>query len=234
MGFEEFDTGNDRKFSSKNERYKGRTGETDRLSFVWFSGLKESGGTLDLTSDPKFVGANRIYHPEAGYVIDGGPEFVKLSLSTGGSASKMAIATVVVQWPTDRNGQIEKSRFAKGDFSVVPWVFSKDKYQSLKKVHERFHFGKHDITVDCSDTQFQKMSFISEHENLLAKLLDKNPDMAADVLERSREVLATLRNNIGRPLSIEEFKEKVGKSDDIEGLKVSESDITGVMDDILG
>ena len=234
MGFEVFDTGNDNRFSSKNQRYKGREGETDRLSFVWFSGIEE--GSPDLGDNPKFVGAQRLYHPEVGYVLDDGPEFNKVSVATGGRPSKLAVATVVVQWPTDRNGQLEKNRFSKGDFTVLPWIFSKDKYQSLKKVHNRFHFGSHDTSVDCSDSQYQKMSFISERDNLLSILLKKNPDMAEKILSQARDVISGIENSIAQTLTIEEFKERLGRGEkeSFEGMDVSDSDITDVMDDILG
>jgi hypothetical protein len=236
MGFEEFDMGNDNKYTSKNMRYKGREGETDRLSFVWFEGTVD--GSPDLETAPKFIGAQRLYHPEVGYVIDDGPEFNKISVATGGRPSKLAVATVVVQWPTDRNGQIEKSRLSKGDFSVLPWIFSKDKYQSLKKTHSKFHFGAHDISVDCSDGQYQKMTFTPERDNLLSLFLKKNPEMAEKVLAQTQEVINGIRRSIAQELTLDEFKERLGrgesKPDSFEGMNVSESDITDVMDDILG
>lgn len=231
MGFSVFDTDNDTRYTSKNNRYKGREGETDRLSFIWFEGTEE--GEPDLSSAPKFIGAERIYHPDVGYVLNNGPEFAKLSAATGGNSPKMAVATLVIQWPTDRSGEIERSRLAKGDVLVMPWIFSKDKYASLKKTHKRFHFGAHDVTVDCSDAQYQKMTFTPERDNLFLVIREKNPDLAKRIIAQAQEVISNLENSIAQDLTIEQFKEKLGMSD-FEGVKASDSDVSSIMDDILG
>ena len=236
MGYETFDTTNDNKYASKNNRYKGREGETDRLSFIWFHGTEE--GTPIFDSPPKFMGAMRLYHPDVGYVLDNGPEFNRLSVATGGKASKQAIATVVISWPTNRDGEIEKSRLAKGEFSIMPWIFSKDKYKSLKKTHDRFPFGSHDIAVDCSDAQYQKMTFTPERDHLFKLISAKNPDMAKRIVDQVLEVIGKLGSSLGQDLTLEEFKERLGRGEDtsnsFEGLNVSETDIGSVMDDILG
>ena len=230
MGFSVFNTDNDTRYANKNNRYKGREGETDRLSFIWFDGTEE--GDPELSSAPKFIGAERLYHPDAGYVLNNGPEFAKISSSTGGGLPKMAVATLVVQWPTDRSGEIEKSRLEKGDILVMPWIFSKDKYASLKKTHKRFHFGAHDVTVDCSDAQYQKMTFTPERDNLFVLIREKNPDLAKKIISEARSVLANLEGSIAQDLTIDQFKEKLGMSD-FEGVKASNSDIKSTLDDLL-
>lgn len=231
MGFQVFDTESDQRYSSENQRYKARKGETDRIGFIWFEGTEE--GSPDTNSAPKFIGANRFYHPDVGYVVDNGPEFVKLSLSTGGNASKLAVATVIIQWPTDRNGELETSRLAKGDVQVVPWIFSKDKYISLKKKHQRFHFGSYDVAIDCSDAQYQKITFTPEKDSLFLKVREKFPELAERIVSQAQDVISRLENSIAQNLTLAEFKEKLGMSSDFEGIRMSESNIEDVMDDIL-
>ncbi len=142
-----FGAGDDN-IGGKGNRLKLKEGETYRLSFAWWPGLELGKPELDADS-PKFIGCKRFYIPGVGYFQDKGPEYAKLA----GSASKMSIATVVIKWPTDSAGNLDKAKFQSGGFTVASWIFSQDKYKVIQQNHIEYPLGSCDIRVSCTDTQ---------------------------------------------------------------------------------
>ena len=203
----------------------------------WISTCSED-GKPNLEGSPKFVGAKRFFIPNVGYILDRGPEFAKLA----GGPSKATIATVVALWPTDRKGSLDKQRFAQGDVDVKPWVFSQDKYETLKRRHSEWPFGQTDLSCACTDTQFQKMDLSPCRENLFRKVLenDKTKPIADAILARVAAIVGAnaqgeplgLRTIIARDMTIDKVREKLGGG---AGVSSSHSpDTTSQVDDIIG
>lgn len=209
-----FDQGDESLSGGKFERFKAKEGETYRISFVWWE-MKDGKPVLDAAS-PKFVGAKRFFIPNVGYILDRGPEFAKIA----GGPSKPTIATVVALWPTDRKGNLDKTRFAQGDVDVKPWVFSQDKYDQLKRRHGEFPFGQYDLSVACTDTQFQKMDLSPCRENLFRKVLEneKLKSIADALLAKVTAIVGAnaqgeplgLRTIIARDMTIDQVRAKLG------------------------
>lgn len=198
-----FDSG-DESIGSKGNRLKLKEGESYRLSFVWFKGLEDSKPLLDEPT-PKFIACNRFYVPGVGYFVDNGPEFARLA----GVPSKTIIGTVVCQWPTDRNGMLDKTRFAAGEFSMKAWTISQDKYKNIKQISSEFPLGKHDITVACTDTQFQKITVSPCKESLFRKLYENGK--ASLILASAIEVVSELPRDLAQDLTLDQVREKMGK-----------------------
>lgn len=222
--------------SGKTEKFKGETGRSYRLSFCWWPGSDASTPDLDAKT-PKFVGAKRFYFEGVGYVIDGGPEFSKVA----NGPSRMAIATVVVQWPMDASGQIDMARVKACDFKVLPWIFSQDKYKTLTPLHNEFPFGGHDITVTCSDAKFQKMTFAPCKDSLLRKFIASDKDSAKKVAEyitgQTAGIITNIQSDLGREMSIDTLRDKLsggGSSPmSVTSTSAATEDIDGLVDDIL-
>ena len=121
----------------------------------------------------------------------------------------MAVGTVVIQWPLDRSGGVDKKAIAKGDFMVQPWIFSQDKYNQLKFLHGQFHFGTRDLAVQCTDSQYQKMTFVPCADSLLEKIKAKSPEHFAKIVERVAQVVASIQNEIGREMTLDQIREKM-------------------------
>ena len=223
--FMEFSFGmDDDKIGGKRfDRYKGKEGETERLSFVWWYRDADGNPIFDrgelpeairakvpegTNPPPRFIGAKRFYIAGVGYVLDKGPEMAKLA----GQASKATIATVVVVWPTDRNGQLDVNRFQAGDFDVKPWVFSRDKYEMLQARHNEFPLGEHDIQAKCTDTQYQKMDIVPCKQNLFRKVVEteKLRHIAQKIMAQVTECEATIRDRIATEMSVAQVREKLG------------------------
>jgi hypothetical protein len=205
-GFVSFGFGqNDESVGAKNNRFKAEQGRTYRLSFAWWE-IKDGKLQLDAPT-PKFIGAQRNYIPGVGYILNKGPEYTKLA----GNPPKMSIGTVVVVWPTDAKGAIDKEGLGAGDFKVQTWVFSQDKYQSLVPVNVEFPFGQHDLLLTCTDTQYQKMTFAPCKESLLRKILAATgaTEHAERLLAGITAAIEAVPGEVGRELTPDQIREKM-------------------------
>lgn len=188
-GFTDFSFGdNDGTFSGGKDRYKGEKGRIDRISLAWWSIDEE--GKLEMDADkPNFRGCERHYVPGVGYVMNRGPDFTKVI----GEPPKKVVGTIVVWWPTDREGEVDLAAIAKGKARVWPWTFDPGKYSNLKANFKEFPPGKHDFLVSCTDSQYQKLTFSACRESLLRKLME-NPKTAKVYEKLVAEIQAVVGN----------------------------------------
>jgi hypothetical protein len=143
-GFTTFEMGTDDEgIGIKSKRWAGETGRTARFSFIWWEGSED--GKPELEGNPKFAAAQTHFINTVGYVINQGPEYTKLA----GAPPRQRVATVIIVWPTDKGGNVDKVRLAAGEAEVMAWVFSGDKYKNLKRIHGEFPLHSHDITAEC-------------------------------------------------------------------------------------
>lgn len=232
-GFQQFGFGrNDDGVSGNKKRFKAEGGRKYRISFVWWKGLED--GDPNLGADgPEFVGAPRNFIPNVGYVINRGPEFTKLA---GGEAPRMAIGTIIVVWPMDAKGNLDKQGIANGDYEVVPWIFGQDKYRALEPIHKEWHFGEHDVTISCTETQYQKMTFSVCKDSLLSKFKEKGGKLWTNLVEQAQTIAANIQNDIGRELSLSELREKVsgdGGGSSGPSTSVATEDLDNLVDNLL-
>jgi len=238
-GFQEFSFGqNDENIGNKGKRAKFEEGKTYRVSFVWWEGLdadKPEMGDADNPVAPKFVGAPIHYIQGVGYVVNKGPEYTKLA----GSPPKTRVATAVIMWPTDKMGDVDKSRLMGGEAEVMPWVFSADKYKSLQQIHKEFNFGMHDITITCTEAKFQKLTFSPCKENLLRKLMesDKAKELVTKMIDAAKQVVSSIQGEVGREMTIEQVKDKLaggtGATAGGGGATAPSTATTGEIDDLV-
>ena len=206
-GFQDFSFGeNDAGVGQKGKRFKAEGGNTYRVSFGWWKDTDAEGMPV-MTGAPRFTGASVNYIPNAGYIVNAGPEFTKLA----GEPPRQRIATVLIKWPTLKDGSIDKGRLAAGDVEVLPWLFSGDKYKSLQQIHKEFPFSEHDVTLSCTDTQFQKMTFSPCKDSLLVKMMgnDKAKSLVSSILADVARVVEGIRNEVGREMTIQQVQEKL-------------------------
>jgi len=175
-----FDDG-DEKVGRKFDRFKPETGKSYRVSFCWFKNLNAD-GTPDWDKGLRFARCQRIYLKGVGQILYKGPTYAEF-----GKPAE-AISTVVAIWPTTNKGVPDAANLS--DVVVAPWVFSTDKYLSLKNHNARFPLAEVDYTINCKDAQFQKLEFFAENKSLLRSLLSsENEDrklLAKSVLKDAR------------------------------------------------
>jgi hypothetical protein len=233
---------NDTSISTRVKKFKGEKGVTYRLGFALWPGMEEGQeftaasmepgeGQPDEALTPKFLGAPRHYIQGVGYVINKGPEFTQLA----GKAPKTMIATLVVVWPLEKGKPTKNSLFSSKP-EVLPWVFSMDKYERLKKMHlSGYPMWDWDLSAECEDPQFQKFNFLPAKSNILKEMLKStNPEgqaLAQFVLDRVRALAPNLPREIGMDLTIDQLRERMGQE---VASPVGDTAAAGEVDDLIG
>lgn len=224
--FQSFGFGqNDAGIGARAKKFKGEKGKTYRIGFVWWEGFeKDDFGVGNLTPKdpedessltPKFIGAPRNYIKDVGYVINKGPEYTQLA----GETPRMMVATLIVAWPLGKNNQPTKeSLFGSGMPDVMPWVFSQEKYEKLKKMHQSgYPMHDWDVQADCEDSTYQKFSFLPAKQNIFKEMLksqnSQGQEVANHIIERVRAMAPNIGREIGMDLTPEQLREKLGMSD---------------------
>ena len=222
---------NDNKVLRKSNNFKAQGGNSYHLSLAWWPGFED--GNLDFgANSPHFMAKNRVYIKGVGYVVARGSEFNEIA----GNSPRTAIATIVVKWPTDKKGVLNKTALKAGDYEVLIWVMGRDKYSQLADIHAESSVGEGDLKVSCTDTNFQKMTFIPKKNNLLKTLVDANNPIAKDILDQVKSLSDEVSNSIGRNLTLDSVREKLGM--EVEGVTTGGvtadiGDIDDVIDDAL-
>lgn len=219
------------------KKFKPEEGRMYRVSFAWWPGSEDLKPDLD-AKGPKFTGAQRYYVENVGYIIYTGPEHNQF---LGKSQPRFCLATVLVLWPTNSKGDIDVDRFKSGDFEVMPWVFSQDKYKAFAPTHKEFHFGTYDLKITCTDTKYQKMTFSPAKESLFRKILeggDKYKAYSAKLLEQVKGVAESIQTEIGREYTVAQLKEKlsgkpIGATSGGSSPSMSTSDVDAALENIL-
>jgi hypothetical protein len=207
-GYREFTFGEgDAGVGGKSKPFKADAGRSYRVSFIWWKGLDQGKPDLD-QAGPVFVGEDANFIPNVGYVINKGPEYTKLA---GGEAPRKRIGSVIVVWPTDKQGSVDKAALSRGDVEILPWIISGDKFVSLKAINKEFPFGQHDFTLNCSDAQFQKMTFTPCRDSLLKALIGnpKAESIVADMIAKAQNISSKIMDHVGREMTISQIREKL-------------------------
>jgi len=232
-GFQDFtfDSG-DEKVGKKTDRYKGREGETDRVSFVWFQ--KDDDGNPQLDEKIRFTGCERHYVQGVGYFLNKGPEFSKIA----GGPAKQAVATIMVVWPSDSRGRLDAEAFKKGEgHKVVAWVFAADKYDQLKRRNDEHPLNECDMILACTDSQFQKMDISPARESLFRKLFESKNErgkaIANAILDEVANVEKGLQQTLARDLTLDQLREKMGGATAGPVADASGEDVDGLLDNLL-
>jgi hypothetical protein len=215
-------------------RFKGKKGETYRISFAWWP--LDANDNFDLSAKkPRFIGGKRVYIQGAGYVLYK-PEMASMTAEQ----PKVNVSTIIVVWPCDPAGNVDQDRLIKGDYKVSSWTFGEARYKVLENNFLRWPAGDHDVSALCEDEQYQKMTFSPERSSLLKQILSSDKDkmkaLAADLTAKIKEMEANIATEFARDLSLDEIRLKMGKATAGGAAPISAAS-TGVaanVDDMLG
>jgi len=231
-GFKTWEMGDgDEHVGKKSQRFKAEGGRKYRISCAWWP--TGDGGKPDLSKNPNFIGADISYIEGVGYVVNKGPEYTKLA----GKPPTLRVATIIIVWPLGSDGKLDKKRIRDG--SVHPWVFSGEKYDNLKSIHGEFPLGEHDVTLSCTDTQYQKMSFSPCRDNVLKAILGnpKASELAGKLMEQVKALAENLRDEVGREMTVEQVRERLagggGSAAAASASPVADADIDDMVDGML-
>jgi hypothetical protein len=237
MGFIDFSFGSgDDSVGKKSSRFKAEGGRTYRVSFIAFKDLNED-GTPNVSDENaiRFAGCERIYKQGVGYILYKGPAYAEFG------QPRHAIGTVICVWPCDKDGELDAASFKNGTgYQIQPWVFSPDKYSEIKRKHKRFPLTEHDLSLSCTDTQYQKITFSAERDNLLHKLLGaKSEELRAvglKIVQQAQAAMDNIHRDLARDMTLDEVREKLG--DEVSpvgtpGSSHAAKNVDDILDDVL-
>lgn len=118
------------------------------------------------------------------------------------------VCTVVLWYPTDRDGEIDKERLSK-HWRVLPWRMAPDKWQVLKKINRGLQesgqsVSLYDLNISCTDTAFQKISITPAGPAIYLR----SANFKKAVLEKAEQLYSKLTPF--REMSTDELREKLG------------------------
>jgi|APSaa5957512622_1039677.scaffolds.fasta_scaffold41652_2 hypothetical protein len=237
-GFIDFSLGTgDEDVGKKSSRFQAKDDTTYRMSFLWFSvalddkdeEIKPGDTTTklarwddslafnkegDLTANAqiRFTGCERIYKKGVGYFLYKGPAYAQFG------KPRQSVSTAILVWPTNSEGELDVAQFKAGKgWSVMPWIFSPDKYKDIKAKHKRFSLMKHDLSAACPENgaEYQKLSFTPEGESLLKKLMASEKAeyqaVVAKIFADAKGVISNIHSEMARDLTVDEIREKMGE-----------------------
>lgn len=225
----------DNRIGKKSSRFSGETGRSYRASFVWFTETDDEGKPTE-NAKPRFTGCERIYKQGVGYVlIKDSNRTAMIDLLKG--RPKQAVATIIVLWPVNKEGDLDTASFKAGKgYEVASWVFSADKYKEIGRNHKRFPLTNHDLTIACQDKNFQKMTFTPENENLFKKLLGAKSkelqQVAQNIMSDVTRIAEGLNRDMARDMSVDDVREALGETVETPTGNHSSSDVD-MLNDVL-
>jgi hypothetical protein len=122
---------------------------------------------------------------------------------------KLYFTTLLLVYPTDREGNIDKNGLKNGEWRVIPWRFSKQIYEQIWKQNEGLRenglsLASQDIKLECKDPQYQKIdvSFVG------AAIWQKSDNFRTVVLTKALEFYTKLVPF--REMSTDQLRAKLG------------------------
>jgi len=122
--------------------------------------------------------------------------------------AKDYVCTVVLWYPTDREGEVDKDRLAKG-WRVLPWRFAPDKFDVIRKINKGLiesgsSVSRIDLNISCTDTQYQKITITQAGP----AIYQRHEPFKRAVLEKALALYPKL--SPFRELTTDELREKLG------------------------
>ena len=236
-GYLDFTIGDgDRNIGKKTKNFKAESNTTYRVSFAWLTSTDDNGRPTD-ASTPKFTGCERVYKQGVGYVLIKDSNRAAM-IDVLKSQPKQAVATIIVVWPTNKDGDLDETSFKSGKgYEVQPWIFSADKYKEIGRNHKRFPLTKHDLSMSCSDAQFQKLTFTPEGECLLAKLMGskkkEHQAVVNNILSDVAKIADGMHRSLARDLSVDDVREALGETIEAPTGGHEDTNMENMLSDIL-
>jgi len=177
------------------EKYKGTTGQKDRLAIIWPQDEAKYGKGPFITRNTHF--------DQKYFVCKDSVCCEKLG------PSSQRFVCLVVHYKTKKDGTIIKTEGEKipFDFKIKPWVFTSKKFNQLKSLHAEWDLKKHDFAVTCEGQEnFQDLEFVPCKESFW----QLRPEFATAVYAESEPMRTNLSRELGAEMTTDEIKELLG------------------------
>lgn len=144
------------------------------------------------------------------------------------------VVTVVLWYPTDREGEIDKDRLSK-HWRVLPWRTTPEMYGNFRRMNKGLvsdgsSISQIDLNLTCSDTNFQKNTVTQAGSAVYLK----NENFKKMVLEKAYSLYSKLTPF--RQLTTDELREKLGMAPSggstPVGSDLTDEDFSGVLGNV--
>ena len=211
---------------SDAEFYKGVTNRTDRIGIVSrrvkrvSTHYKKGVGHVMCRSKPSQKNNQGVVVVEA----------VKALCCKKLPAPKVRCGVVIVQYSTDRQGDIDPNQPLR--YQLMFWIFGEDKYVLIRSYNKEMPIDKNDIKIICSDSQFQKLQFMPARGSLWQK---EKLGWKKEIEEEAALLQEKLPRFMGKALSDDEILEAVGSSSGNSPVNTTgtEQDLNSVLDGMV-
>lgn len=139
-----------------------------------------------------------------------------------GNNSRMHMGSPLLVYDTVEEGGKTK---LKG-YKLVPWVFWEPQFEKLKKCGKQFPLDKYDITLSCTNGEYQTIDVTSCNNSIWTS----NEALMKKVFEQAKAIREDITKNLASDLSISEIKELLGI--EVAGSQDAASDVN--LSDVLG
>lgn len=189
MAVQSFGADSDEIKSVKFKSFKGKAGQQVRAGIVY--------------TDPNamFKGAKIHYHNR--YFLCKSTDTKKEVCCTHnykGNTAKWRIGAVIVIYTMSDDGSKLK------DWYVTPWIFSETMYNKLKTANREFPLTNHDITLTCTNEEFQNIDVQSCSKSFWTS----KEEFKKKVLEAATPYMDQVAKNIASDLTVTEIRELLG------------------------
>lgn len=188
------------------------------------------------TREARFKTASAVFKEGLGYVSwpkeKLSPADEKIWAKAGDR--KDYVLTVVLWYPTDRDGDVDRERLSK-HWRVLPWRTTPEMYGHLRRINKGLiadgsSVSQVDLHLTCADTNYQKNTVT----NAGSAIYLKNEGFKKAVLERAYALYSKL--SPFRQLTTDELREKLGLAPvgggTSSGSDLTDEDFSGVLQNV--
>jgi hypothetical protein len=191
MAVEEFGFDREDIQPSRFKKYKGKVGRVDRVGIVYAEGQSSCVGATCHFKDRYFLCKSTKDKKE-----------ICCLHSYEGNMSKTRVACILVVYDI---GQKDGKNVLRG-YELLPWIFSDTMYVKLKNLGKEWPFDKHDLTLTCTNDDFQTI----EPNPCKESFWRSKPELQKKVIAEAAEMRKTLSRQLGADLSVTEIREQLG------------------------
>lgn len=194
--------------SLKFKSFKGKAGQSVRAGIVYADENK------------LFKGAQT--HYQSRYFLCKSTEKKKEICCTHnykGNKPKWRVGAVLVVYTMSDDGK------KLIDWAITPWIFSETMYAKLKTAHREFPLTAHDLTLTCTNEEFQTIDV----QSCKACLWTSKEDFKNKVLAAAEPYFAEIADNLASDLTPTEIRELMGT--DTPGSEDAAEDVN--LDDVV-
>lgn len=197
--------------------YKGRKGMVDRIYILNPRSMKA--GRSHYQKDHGYFLCHSKFEVVGGQEVCASPAICCQKLEE----SKKRFAAMVLQYTVGPDGKLVNPL----SFTFKLWRISDDKFVLLRDIHSEFPLDAHDLVVRCTEENFQKMTIQASSQCVVH--MPTFPAVYKQQIDTwVRSMTAKAARSLGKTLTDQELRERLGMATVAPATTVSEAPIVDI------